>query len=359
MRQLATIRRIEEIKPITGADRICAYRVGGWWVVDSVGKYAVNDLAIYFEVDSFLPHSLAPFLTKGDTPREFNGVKGERLRTIRLKKQISQGLLTPVQHNSGGLYWITNKNGTMNSVIEGDNVTDALGIQKWEPPMPLELAGQVEGPFPSYIPRTDQERAQNLYDEIFVQNADAHYEVTIKLDGTSCTIFHRDGTFGVCSRNYHLKINEANKNNALVQIAHDTLLNVYLPQMGNYAVQGELIGPKIQNNQERLTQTQFYIFDVYSIGQCRHLTASEREDFSSRLFSLTNNGNGRMFHVPIVTTSANLKDTLGVTNMEQLLKFAEGPSLNAAQREGLVFKAVDREFTFKAISNRWLLENDV
>jgi RNA ligase (TIGR02306 family) len=90
MRKLATIREIEEIKPIPEADKICAYRVDDWWVVDTINKYQVNDLVIYCEVDSWIPHELAPFLSKGQEPREYNGVKGERLKTVKLRGQISQ-----------------------------------------------------------------------------------------------------------------------------------------------------------------------------------------------------------------------------------------------------------------------------
>ena len=55
MRKLASIRRIAEIKPIDGADSIEAVRVDGWWVVSKKNEYNVNDLCVYFEIDSFLP----------------------------------------------------------------------------------------------------------------------------------------------------------------------------------------------------------------------------------------------------------------------------------------------------------------
>jgi len=97
-RKMATIRRIEEVKAIPNADKIVAYRVGGWWVVDSIGKYVVGDLVVYAEPDSFIPSIIAPFLTKpGHYAKTFEGVEGERLRTVSLRKQISQGLLLPLK----------------------------------------------------------------------------------------------------------------------------------------------------------------------------------------------------------------------------------------------------------------------
>lgn len=92
-RKLASIQRIEEIKDIENADAIQAYRVLGWWVVDRKGQHKVGDLVIYLEIDSWVPYELAPFLSKGQEPREYNGVKGERLRTIKLRGTTSQGLL--------------------------------------------------------------------------------------------------------------------------------------------------------------------------------------------------------------------------------------------------------------------------
>lgn len=69
MRKLATIRRIAEIKPIEGADFICAYRVDGWWCVSKVDEFKVGDLVVYLEVDSWVPTEIAPFLSKGKEPK--------------------------------------------------------------------------------------------------------------------------------------------------------------------------------------------------------------------------------------------------------------------------------------------------
>lgn len=97
-RKMATIRKIEEIRAIPKADAIEAARVGGWWVVVKRGEFDVDDLAVYCEIDSFIPTPIAPFLTKpGQYPKEFEGVEGERLRTVSLRKQISQGLLLPLK----------------------------------------------------------------------------------------------------------------------------------------------------------------------------------------------------------------------------------------------------------------------
>lgn len=97
MRKLVTIRKIDNISPIEGADAIECATVGGWSVVVKKGEFQVNQLILYFEIDSWIPTEVAPFLTKPDHfPKEYNGVKGERLRTVKLKKCLSQGLILKI-----------------------------------------------------------------------------------------------------------------------------------------------------------------------------------------------------------------------------------------------------------------------
>ena len=212
MRKLASIQKIEEIKSIEGADAIEAFRVLGWWVVDRKGAHKVGDLVIYLEIDSWVPAELAPFLSKGQEPRVYNGIKGERLRTIKLRGQVSQGLLLSIGSENLRKVLIDNNSDLLFEFAEVNlNLTEALGIQKWEAPISPQLAGQAAGSFPtSLIPKTDQERIQNCFGDIQkkakrfltekIWNAETEtleeqpvvipedfqeptYEVTMKLDG--------------------------------------------------------------------------------------------------------------------------------------------------------------------------------
>lgn len=126
-RKLATIRKIAAIEPIEGADAIEVAVVDGWKVVVKKGEFQVGSLAVYLEIDSWVPTELAPFLSKGKEPREYEGIKGERLRTVKLRGQLSQGLLLPLQT----VYELPS---TTNCDVLGDDVTEALGILKWERP---------------------------------------------------------------------------------------------------------------------------------------------------------------------------------------------------------------------------------
>ena len=343
-RKLATVRRIKDIKPIEGADLIELAVVDGWQVVVKKGEYKVGDFAVYLEIDSWVPTTLAPFLTKGDKVRTYNGVNGERLRTIKLRGQLSQGLLLPTGCVPG-------------IVDEGQDVTELLGIQKWERPIPTHLAGVQRGNFPSFIPKTDQERIQNIPDLVRASYENRErYEVTMKLDGSSMTVYakyNEDKTeldIGVCSRNLSLKLDQ--EGNAFVNTAKATgALNAvkeYAEKTGrSLALQGELCGPNIQGNSLALDDCDYYLFDIYDIDAQRYLPPFERFNVYKEMLV-----QGATFrHVPFVRTNAFLFSA----NIDKLLEMAEGKLPSGAEAEGLVFKRVDGQFSFKAISNKYLL----
>lgn len=440
-RKLVTVRTIDALDPIEGADLIEVATVEGWKLVVKRGEFKVGDPCVYFEIDSFLPNGNPAWQFLVDkSSREFEGVRGHKLRTIKLKGQISQGLALAVQNVPQVAYalcceqddpeavWqsLTDEQKTLAQQIIGvlhadGNVRDIdfsglLGVKKYEAPLPAELAGQAAGLFPSFIQKTDQERCQNLKNEIFgytetvrqasdwidittvlpkdgslikgknaegkewVETWDSQeplgemthwaaltvvppkaspddlYEITVKLDGSSMTAFHYNGEVGVCSRNLQLKTDECNKDNTFVRMFYDGGLNTALPalagEFGNIAVQGELMGPGIQGNREELKDFKFFVFDVFFIDQGRYATPTERESVMDALYAALVNPE-LVSHVPILGVNVKLND-VGLNTVEDLLKFAEGPSIKHAIREGLVFKRMDGQFSFKAISNLFL-----
>ena len=342
MRKMASIRKIDGIAPIEGADAIEVATVGGWKVVVKKGEFDVGDLAVYCEIDSWIPTEIAPFLSKGKEPREFEGVKGERLRTVKLRGQLSQGLLLPLEPTCANIE---------SELFEGLDVSFPLNIKKWEPVIPAQLAGQVKGNFPSLIPKTDQERCQNLVQEIdgAIQSG-MRFEVTEKLEGSSMTCYLIDGEFGVCSRNLDLKRDE---NNAFWKVAIEEDIETKMRNMGgNFAIQGELVGPGIQGNIYKLNKPEFRVFDVYSIKLGDYLTAGDRRLMVEIL---------GLKHVPVLAAAASLYDSLGLKDIDDILSFADGKSvmgdISGPLREGVVFKEVNGGMTFKAISNKYLLKS--
>ena len=175
------------------------------------------------------------------------------------------------------------------------------------------------------------------------------------MGGSSLTMYHNEGKVGVCSRNLELKI-EGNEENSFVQMASNFF--AAMKELGrDLAFQGELMGPGIQGNQENFPTNRFFLYNVLDIKTGEFLSPTERIQVLDDLNKIAvRNGTLQMEHVPCPFTDASLEE-LGITNMDELLKFAEGPSLNAAQREGVVFKSLTTGKQFKVISNVWL-ENE-
>jgi RNA ligase (TIGR02306 family) len=349
MRKMASIRKIDDIRPIENADAIECAVVGGWNVVVKKGEFRIGDLAIYCEIDSWIPTGLAPFLSKGKDPREYEGVRGERLRTVKLRGQLSQGLLLPLFYSYSEKSWCfhPSMHCLPEHVVEGQDVTDRLGIKKWEMQVSAQLAGQVKGNFPTEIPKTDQERVQNLVEEIAVAyERAAEFEVTEKLEGSSMTVYRIRGEFGVCSRNLDLKRDE---NNTFWKVAIEEDIDAQMMAVDPYwdfAIQGELIGPGVQGNIYKLSKPEFRVFDVYNIQEGKYLNPSARRDLIA--------GMG-LKHVPVLATNADLIACEG--KVQNVLECAEGSSVlnDKQEREGIVLKEVNGGMTFKAISNKYLL----
>lgn len=338
-RQLARIVSIDALEAIEGADAIELAHVGGWRVVVKKAEFAPGDLAVYIEIDAFLPEGNPAWQFLVDkSSRTFEGRRGHVLRSIKLRGQISQGLLLGVTALTPA---------ARPTLAPGLEVTEALGITKYDPPLPAALAGVALGPFPSTVPRTDQERIQNLAPELAVWQMSAQaWEVTEKLEGTSCTFAWLGGVLHVCSRNLDLADTPGN---SLWNAARDLGLAAKLAShfsQRDVALQGELVGHGIQGNIYGLTTQTFFLYDVYDVPAGRYLASGERLALCQEL---------GIPHVPVVDPAFVLS---GQTDTDALLAMAEGESMLKAgqQREGLVFKALAEQSSFKVISNKYLLK---
>ncbi|KAI3635888.1 hypothetical protein MIR68_006526 [Amoeboaphelidium protococcarum] len=279
---------------------------------------------------------------KGKEPREFEGVKGERLRTVKLRGQLSQGLLIPCNQGLKDGEWRV-----------GDDVTELLGIKKWERPVREYTGGDNNqrplAGFPSAIPKTDQERVQNIVEEIeSARKAGIQFEITEKLEGSSMPCYLIDGKFGVCSRNCDLEVSESDP---FWQTARKYGIKdkMRFMSMSDFAIQGELIGPKIQGNIYKLEAAEFHVFDVYKIQDASYLRPADRRQLIQTM---------GLKHVPVICQTESIQNISA--DIDDLLKFAEGKSVigkaGSCEREGIVLKQVDGDMTFKVISNKYLLK---
>lgn len=343
MRKLASLQRVNGVYPIEGKDRIVQYGINGWKVIDAVGKYEVGDLVIFLEVDSWVPNTLAPFLSRDKEPRVYEGVPGERLKTIKMGGALSQGLLLPLTALQNDGQWIDGV-----TVDEDADVTEVLGILKWER-TPEFRAANAKGNFPYFLRKTDQERVQNVRPRTLEQVGPATYEVTEKLEGQSFTAYLWDGVFGVCSRNLELKADEPS---TWVDTAKrydlETKLRAFYERTGEQiAIQGEQVGPGIEGNIYKLDSVRLYVYDVFNIAEQKYLSPAMARAVVDLL---------GLDYVPVVDIAFELPERY----CDDLLKMAERCSALAPYHaEGLVFKAnsVKTDFSFKAVSNAYLLKD--
>lgn len=248
MRKLASIQKIKDIQPIEGADAIEKASVLGWQLIVKKGEYNIGDRVIYCEIDSLLP----------ERPEfEFLRSRGFRIRTIKLRGQVSQGIcfspsILPADFE----------------INEGADCTEILGITKYEAPIPACLSGVAKGKFPSFIPKTDETRVQVLQKVLDVYQGEKCY-VTEKLDGSSTTYYLKDGEFGVCSRNLELLEDDEN---SLWKVARALDIEKKLRNLGrNIALQGELVGEGIQSNRLKFRGQTVFLFDAVDIDKYEYL----------------------------------------------------------------------------------------
>ena len=378
-RKLARVVLIDSLHPIEGADRIELAMVGGWQVVVQKGLYVAGDKAMYFEVDSLLPldHPAFASMSTLSSKLQFviDGKQYVRIKTMKLRKQLSQGFCVP----------LADVNASTGCNVDAD-FTKTLGILKYESAGEKGMNNGTTGAksgfkalgFPKFVPKTDQNRVQNILIQ-FNQARDKGelFEKTFKLDGSSLTAFVKDGVPGVASRNvgfrlvaekkglwqtikdYFAQVEriglidarivtmiKADDNDFTKMAAKAGLIEAIQSDGRNLAIQGEMVGPSIQKNFEGVTENQFYIYDIYLIDEQKYMLPAERQQFCKR---------HSLQHVPLASTHAT---TLPVDVATAIID-ADGPSgLNGKYREGFVYKSMDRDFSFKVVSNAYLLKEE-
>lgn len=341
-RKLASIQKVISLSPIENADNIEVCNVLGWHCVVKKGEVKPDDLVVYFEVDSILPKQ---------PEFEFLAARNYRIKTIRLRKQISQGLVFPISEI---------KFVDLSSFKEDDDVTEILQVQKYELPeerLPgANLRGKVKGNFPSFLKKTDETRIQSI-PKILEKYRGQKFFYTEKLDGSSATFYLRDNEFGVCSRNLDLKKDSESPeeiHNAFwkAAIAHDIEGHMRLLNRDNISIQGELIGPGIQKNKYNLKEFDLRFYNVWDIEA--HAYIPTFQDFIDVIAKM------ELKTVPIMGDI-----TLNHT-VDELVEMSKGKSvLYDVYREGFVFRPEKEQhddklgrLSFKVINPLFLLKFD-
>ncbi len=333
MRKLATIQMIREIEPIPNADRILLARfqdVAWQCVVAKDDGFSVGDYAVFLEVDSLVDPTQPRFA--------FMAAHKGRVRTIRLRGVWSQGLALSLAKfpELAGL-----------TLAPGLDVTETLGIQQYVPPEPASVGGDALGPFPGFIPKTDELRVQ-AYPAVLDELRGLPAVATVKCDGSSGTVYRWNDHFGVCSRNLEMK---ETAENAFWKVARKYNLELQMPE--GYAAQFEACGEGIQKNRLALRGVDGFVFNVWHIPSGRYLDHEEAHAFARSL---------GMPVVPEVQRWEHFDATL-----EDLLQMAQGVYAGTRnQREGIVIRPLHERFSpalggrlsFKALNNVYLLAEE-
>ena len=363
-RKLAHIEKIESLSPIEGADKIEVAKVLGWECVVKKGEFKKGDIIVYVEVDSVMP----------DKPEyEFLRDRKFRVRTIKLKGQVSQGLVLPWKSGWGFI---------------GDDVTDVLGITKYLTPSEREEINQQErklaneknklkkfmmryswfrklllskkqkSGFPYWVSKTDEERIQNI-PQVLQQFADKEVYVTEKIDYQSVTFtgkmvpnttpiigrfLPKQYQFVVCSRNL---VNN-DKNSLYWKIAKKYNIEQILRENPTLTIQGEQGDTNVQGNKYGIKEPMLWIFNIIDHEKNYHYTYSQIVIFC-RKYGLN--------YVPLVKTGK--LSELGST-VQELVELSKGKSvLDDIPREGIVVRCIEdgkKILSFKVINPDFLLK---
>lgn len=346
MRKLASIQRIWKIEPIEGADRIELAHVLGWQCVVNKGQFRPMDVAVYFEIDSFLPiRNEFEFMRSSSYKKTDIMGEGFKLRTMRFRGQISQGLLLPVN----------NFPEIPENVAVGYDVTELLRIRKWEIEERATTGGTVIGTLPYDIPHTDETRVQE--EPTLIQAFEGlEYYISTKMDGSSHSIGLDECGFHVTGHNYEYKDDGSSSFYEFVKLRgyQEKILSFAKENtLSTLTIQGEFCAPGIQQNRLRLTKPEWYVFTIRENG--KRVGLSRMLEICEAL---------QMELVPIEEVDRDLPSKY--PTVESLLERADGEYPNGGKKEGIVVRPTEPVFcplisaslSMKIVSNKYLLKND-
>jgi RNA ligase (TIGR02306 family) len=354
-RKLASLCTVDTVSPIENADMLEVVTLVGkcWKIVNRKGDLKAGDRVVYFEIDSFLPVGNPNFEFLRDrcykkfTHNDEIIGEGFRVKTIKLRGVVSQGLVMPCSAFELIL-----------SVLEdGYDLTDIIGVKNYDT-LKEEMdmlqgkmcCGNHAGSFPSFIPKTDEERIQNL-SFMFTdpEYKEMEFEETDKYDGSSHTTFFApmtrpDNPFGVCSRRFELKLDDEKSD--FVKVALALELDKKLPAYGReIAIQAELVGPGMNGNKDKYTEKDIHVYKVWDILNQKFLTPDERYQVCRDL---------GLKHVKV--NAIGKKVFAELDTMDKMLAYVDDKTEKGNILEGRVWKSMDGKLSFKCINNRYLLK---
>ena len=331
MRNLVTIQKVKSISAIPDSDFLELACIMGWQCVVKKGEFRPGDLGVYYEVDSFLPvEERYEFLRNTSYRDNSDNGQGFRIRTVKMRGQLSQGLFLPLE-----------KFPELAGLSEGADVTEKLNVKKWYIPETANAGGTIIGERPYGIPASDEIRIQSAL-ELLEELKGKPYYITTKMDGTSGIVYYIDGKIGCCSRNKEIKDEDSSLYWTPV---YKYALKEKLAKLGkNIVITGEICGPGIQKNKLRLTGTDWYVFDVKDWDAGKYFPYDEAVKLCAEL------------NIPVVPLEERGEQF--DYSLELLLEKARGKYPSGLDKEGIVVRYAQspKAISFKVLNNDALLK---
>lgn len=249
--KLASVEKIKEVIAHPNADRLDLVKILGYQLVTEKGLYQAGDFVIYIQPDTVLPAQ--PW---AETYRKYSP---KRVKAVRLRGEWSDGIAVPLENVGFGdnPEW-----------FEGRDLSDLIGVVKYEPPVPQEL--NAIGHLPFGIPKTDEERWENLKEEELQYGELA--DITLKVDGQSCSFYYNieEDKFGCLGRTLEFDTDAQNNYTAHINKLNikDKLINYCKKHNVSLCLRGESYGQGIQAfeaNPHSKKQKNIAFFSVYNI----------------------------------------------------------------------------------------------
>ena len=293
MRKLASIQSVVGTAAIEGADAIELAFVLGWQVVVKKDEFKTGDLVVFYEIDSFLPASDSRYETFKERFQNY-GAMVERALDEEFEATVKK---------------------------DGSSLT--------------VFVVQPDSKYFTIAKEFEAKKVKGLFSKVKIWFSNLFAEKSI--------------ITGICSRNIMLaKEDDSNFHKAVDKY---NLLEKLKSSGKSYALQGELVAPDIQGNYEKVQDIEFHLFDVFDIDNQQYLLPLERKAFADKY---------DIPHVTVIgynTLNILTMNSKGDNIVQKCLDFAEGRGDNAGvMREGVVFKSMSRDFSFKSISNSYLLK---
>lgn len=379
-RELAYVVKVDEIRPIEGADRVEVAIVNGWHIMVRKDQFKPGDLAVYFEIDSKVP---------AEEPFMFLEPKHFKIKTQKYFKGtvISQGLLMSFEDfgwekDAYKLGDFLTQKLKVTYAVEEDNARKASSVDKykkmaqrhgklfshqpfrwlmrrtWGKKVLFLFFGKTSDKktgWPAWVAKTDEERVENMP---WIFDNKSPFVATEKIDGTSTTFTIKRGKFGkndfyVCSRN--VVFDKPDKNcfydtNVYIEMAEkydiEKILESILtddPTLDWVTLQGETYGAGIQKRDYGLKEHRFAGFNF--------ITSKEGRWDSVRAAKFMTQYN--IPWVPILDENYILPDTI-----EELRAFShsEGSRIDGVIKEGIVFRSQDGSMSFKCVDPEFLIK---